>query len=162
MADIFSFEGLGSLDFVIVAFVVGIVIACAGMLYQIKIPGKVVRTLLAAEALGEASALDASAFGFPEWLLRFILKDTGALAKYVKVIPVRTRRRGKSTEPVYAEAKYYLLPETKERASIRYERRRASVGALIAAMILFPILGAILLTVIPDLVQMVNNFINMF
>lgn len=162
MADIFSFEGLRSLDFVIVAFVVGIVIACAGMLYQIKIPGRVVRKLLAANALDEASALDASAFGMAEWLLRFILKDTGALAKYVKVIPGRTVRSGKRIIPVYSEARYYLLPETKERASIRYERRRASVGALIAAMILFPVLGAVLLTVIPDLVQMVNNFINMF
>lgn len=163
MDNILSYSnGANTLAFVIIAFLIGIVLACVLMLWQIKVPGAIVRTLLKAGADAPERAIGADKLGMSEALLRFVLKDTGALAKYVRVIPGKTVRQGKQTRPVYTDARYYLAPETRDRAAIRYDRRRASVGALIAAIVVFSACAVVLTFIIPDLIRMLENFLAMF
>lgn len=158
--DVFAYNGANTLAFVIFAFLIGIVLACALMLWQIKVPGRLVRALIAAGANAPERAIGAEQLGMhSERTLRFLLKDTGALSKYVRVLPVKQIKRGKRSYPEYMSAKYYLAPQTEHRAALRYEAKRASVPALIAAIVFFSILAVVLLTVIPDLLQMLNNFL---
>ena len=160
MADFFAYNGQNTLAFVLTAFFVGIILACLVMLYQIKVPGRMVRALLAAGADSPERAITAAEAGFRrEWLLRFLFSPNAALAKYVGVLPEGEIRRGKKPRPRYADARYYLFPQTRERAAIRYEYKRATVPALITAIVVFAIAVVAMHTVIEELVQMLKNFI---
>ena len=66
------------------------------MLWQIKVPGKLVRKLSAREAVGEDKALSAAELGYTrEWLLRFLLSENTALRKYVGVTGAERDKKGK-------------------------------------------------------------------
>ncbi len=163
MADFFAYDGQNTLAFVLTAFFVGIMLACLGMLYQIKLPGRMVRALLKAGADSPEKAVTAGQAGFHrEWILRFMMSANGALAKYVGVLPQTHIRRGKKLRPRYADARYYLYPQTRDRAAVRYQTRQATVPALIAAIVVFGLAAVVMHTVIGDLVQMCKNFISIF
>ncbi len=158
MAELFVYEnGTISLAFLLFSAVIGIIIACAFMLYQIKVPGKLVRALSDKEAYSEETAVSAAELGYKrEWLLRFMLSGNGALAKYVAVISHEKDKRGKD---ILATANFYLREETKDRAQMRYNKNNASAGALIAAILLFSALAVALYFVIPELITMLKNFV---
>ena len=158
-ADLFGSKGTSSVGFILIAFFIGIICAALMMLYQIAVPGKLVRALLRRQADCPERAANVQTLGFrSEALLRFLFKDTGALSKYV--IPKEQVKKGKKTRPVMLSAQYYLIPETKERAAIRYDRKRANVLNVVAAIVLFAVVGGVLYFVIPDLIQMLENFIS--
>ena len=159
MADIFAYEnGSNTLAFVLMTLTVGIVAACAVMLWQIKVPGAMVRVLSKRGAVGRDKAVPAAELGYKnELFLRFLLSENSALSKYVDVILRDRDRKGRG---IYTTASICLREETKDRAELRYNRKNATVGALIAAMIVFSILAVILNFIIPDLIQMLENFIN--
>jgi len=159
MADIFKYEnGNNTLAFLLLTIVAGIILACAVMLWQIKVPGKLVRALSGKGAYGEGKAVKAKELGYKsEWLLRFLLSENGALCKYVGINAAEQDKAGKA---VLLTACLYLKKETKDRAALRYSKGNAGTGALIAAIILFSILGVVMYFVIPELIQMLENFVN--
>lgn len=159
MADIFAYEnGSNTLAFVLMTLAIGIVVACSVMLWQIKVPGALVRLLSKKSAVGEDKAVTAAELGYDnEWFLRFLLSENGALCKYVGVI---FRDRDKKGKGIHCTASLYLKEETKDLAELRYNRKNASAGALIAAIIIFSALAVILNFIIPDLITMLENFIS--
>lgn len=160
MADLFVYEnGSNTLAFLLFSAVIGIIAACVFMLYQIKVPGRLVRALSERKAYGEDTAVSAASLGYHnEWLLRFLLSQNGALSKYVAVTGAKKDKSGKD---ILHTAGLYLREETKDRAELRYRKKNATVGALIAAIVLFSALAVALHFVIPELITMLENFIDM-
>lgn len=158
MADFFlNSNGSGKLSFILLTAVIGIVVACIAMLWQIKVPGKLVRKLSAREAVGEDKALSAAELGYTkEWLLRFLLSENTALRKYVGVTGAERDKKGKE---ILTASSLYLREETKERAELRYNKKNASTGTLIIAIVLFSALAVAMYFIIPDLIKMLENFI---
>ena len=152
MADYFVKEnGYGTLAFLLTAFAVGVVCACVMMLWQMQVPGRLVRLLAKRKAYGVETAVSAAELGYKsEWLLRFILSKNGALRKYVGVVPEEGR---------LTRASFYLKEQTRDRAELRYRKKNATLGALIAAVILFSGAAVAMNFIIPDLVVMLENFI---
>ena len=104
-ADLFGSKGTSSVGFILIAFFIGIICAALMMLYQIAVPGKLVRALLRRQADCPERAANVQTLGFrSEALLRFLFKDTGALSKYVQVIPKEQVKKGKKTRPVMLSA----------------------------------------------------------
>ena len=161
--DIFTYDGGNSVSFVVIGIFIGAAVACIVMLYIINFPGKMVRALVRLGALSPESAVSASDCGFKsEELLRFMLSEKGALSKYVHIIPVETVKKGKKEKTVLTSAKFYLEPETKDRAEIRYEKKRAGVLTAVVGILLLGILALAVIWLIPELMQMLKNFIGMF
>ena len=156
--EIVSYTGLPDLSMILIGMVVGIAAACLIMLYQIRVPGKIIRALIRAGADAPEKALNAGQLGFKhEWLLAFALGENGAARKDVGILPGKVRRRGKKTCPVLLDARFYILPETKLRASMRYDRKNASWLTVVGSVILFAAAALVLAYVIPDLIQMLKN-----
>lgn len=146
------------LHFILIGLVVGVAVACFLMLYQIRVPGRLIRGLIKAGADSPEKALEAAALGFKsERLLRFILSERGAAHKYVGIVPGRAVTRKKKKQLVMLEARYYIRPETKLRASMRYDAKNAGVVSVIATIGLLAAAAAIMAAVIPELVQMFKN-----
>ena len=59
-------------------------------------------------------------------------------------------------------AKFYLEPETKDRAELRDEKKRAGVLTAVVGILLLGILALAVIWLIPELMQMLKNFIGMF
>ena len=151
-------NGSGTLAFILLMAVVGIVIGCSVMLWQIKVPGALVRALSGRGAYGADRAVYAAELGYRrEWVLRFLLSENGALHKYVGVIPTEKDKKGRD---LLTCASLYLREETKDRAELRYRKGNATTGALIAAIVLFTALAIIMYFIIPDLIKMLENFIS--
>ena len=158
MADFFFNEGgWGTLPYILAMALAGVIVACIAMLWQIKVPGKIVRTLDENGAHSPEEALDAAALGYKsERKLKRRFSPNGALHKYVVV----TFEEG--AEGVYLKAKYHLDPQRLDAAQMRYKKKNATVPALITAIIAFSIVAVIMGFIIPDLVQMLKNFIATF
>lgn len=161
--DLLSYNGSNSLSFVVFAMFLGAAFACAVMLYHIKIPGKMVRALSKAGADSPEKAVGAAECGITsERLLRFILSDGSALSKYVRILPAETVKKGKKELAVLKSAKFYLEEETRVRAELRYDGRNANLLTAATGILFLAMLAFAAVAVIPDLVQMLKNFIGMF
>lgn len=159
MADIFKYEnGNNTLGFLLMTMVIGIILACGIMLWQIKVPGKLVRSLSQKKAYGEDGAVKAGELGYTkEWLLRYLLSENGALRKYVGI---KSHEKDGKGRDVLLSSELYLKEKTRDRAELRYRANNATTGALIAAIILFSLLAVAMHFVIPELIQMLENFVN--
>lgn len=146
------------LHFILIGLVVGVAVACFLMLYQVRVPGRLIRNLIKAGADTPDKALEAAALGFKsEWLLRFILSERGAAYKYVGIVPGQVKTHKKKEQIIMLKARYYIRPETKLRAAMRYDAKNAGVVSVIAAIGLLAAAAAIMAAVIPELVQMFKN-----
>ncbi|MCI8589132.1 MAG: hypothetical protein HFE77_00210 [Clostridiales bacterium] len=158
MKEIFTYTAHPDLRFVLIGFVVGISIACLIMLYQIRVPGRLIRTLIKAGADSPEKALRAQDLGFKsEWFMHFVLSERGAARKYVGIVPGPVIRKKGKEQIVMSKAEYYILPETKLRASMRYDAKNANAFTVIISILLFAAAAIILAYVIPDLLQMMKN-----
>lgn len=150
---LFAYEnGSNSLGFVITAFVVGMIIASICMLYEIKVSGRIIRVLDRAGARSPETAIPAEAFGLSDGKLRRLLRPSTVISKYVKIC-----EDGALTQ----KSLCYLDPAKADQAAIRYDRRRAHPRTVIIGAVLLAVLGIAMAFVIPDLVQMVKNFVSM-
>lgn len=94
--EIVSYTGLPDLSMILIGMVVGIAAACLIMLYQIRVPGKIIRALIRAGADAPEKALNAGQLGFKhEWLLAFALGENGAAANMWAFCPARCGAGGK-------------------------------------------------------------------
>ncbi len=163
LGDLLSYNGSNSLSFVVFTMFLGAAVACAVMLYHIKIPGKMVRALSKAGANSPEKAIGAAECGITsERLLRFILSEGSALSKYVRILPTETVKKGKKELSVLKSAKFYLEEETRVRAELRYDGRNANLLTVTVGVLLLAVLAFAAVAIIPDLVQMLKNFIGMF
>lgn len=167
--DIFAYDGKNTLAFVVMGIFVGTAVACFIMLYNIKLPGKLVRALSKLGANSPERAVSASECGFKsEFILRFMLSENGALAKYVRIIPngkengEKTPKDRSARSIRLSEASFYLEESTRIRAELRYDKKNANTLTVIVGILLLLILALAMLIIIPDLMQMLENFIGMF
>lgn len=151
---LFAYEnGTVSLAFIITAFVAGAIIASAVMLREIKVPGRIIRTLDKAGARSPESAIPAKSFGFTESRLRRLLRPRSVISKYVRFC---------SDGLPNGETLCYLAPESADSAVIRYDGRRASPRTVIVGSVLLCALGVAMYYIIPNIEKMLNNLISMF
>lgn len=162
-SDIFSYNGGNTLSFVILAIFLGTAAACVIMLYNIKIPGRMVRALSRAGANSPEKAISAADCGIKsERMLRFMLSERAALSKYVRIIPEETVKMGKKERAVLKSAKFYLEEETRLRAELRYDDKNANLLTVTVGIFLLALLAFAAVAIIPELTQMLKNFISMF
>ena len=133
--------------------IAGVLIAAFLIFLNKQTLGKFVKKLFDERAESEATAKSLSDLGFAKnRIVKLALKPGSTLRKVVRAT------EEKEGEP----ARYYIPEETSYRAEVTYNPDGSSVMTLVIAVIVFLAAGVILMTVIPDLIQMAGNAIEAF
>ena len=137
---------------------IGLIIGATVVLFNKQVIGKLVKKLLDDKIHSEGSAKTLDELGFGKSrMLKFLLRDGTTLRKVVK-----TAEGGEAG----AAARYYIPQDC---AYINREdhfqsdisvKLGSSVITVVIAIVMFIALTFIMMTVIPDLIQMLKNAIN--
>lgn len=130
---------------------IGLIIGVIVVLFNKQMIGRLVKKLLDEKIRTEdaAKTLDELGFGKSK-LLKFLLRDGTTLRKVVKAA---------ETDKSSPE-RYYIPEECAYRAEVIYNPDGSSVITVVIAVVMFIALTFIMMTVIPDLIQMLMNAIN--
>ena len=134
---------------------IGLIIGATIVLFNKQVIGKLVKKLLDDKIHSEGSAKTLDELGFGKSrILKFLLRDGTTLRKVVK-----TAEGGEGGE-AGAAARYYIPQDCAYRAEVTYNPDGSSVVTVVIAIVMFIALTFIMMTVIPDLIQMLKNAIN--
>ena len=164
--DINSFftEFAPTLEQVLWPMLAGIVLAAAIVLLNKKLFGRIVRRLIELRAFTPQTAVTLREAGLRETrVLRFALREKSAFRKLVHTcLPAQEPAESASKEQkeTLASLRFYLPEENCDRASLQYDNNGASFLGVFLACILFFAAILILLTIVPDFIKMIENFID--
>lgn len=131
---------------------IGLIIGAIVVLFNKQVIGKLVKKLLDDKIHSEGSAKTLDELGFGKSrILKFLLRDGTTLRKVVK-----TAEGSEAGAP----ARYYIPQDCAYRAEVTYNPDGSSVITVVIAIVMFIALTFIMMTVIPDLIQMLKNAIN--
>lgn len=143
------------LNFILIGLYIGIVVGLSVMCYRKGHLGKVVRAILKAEAFSEETAKTPEELGIAKSrsLVRALRRRSfGGLVRGVGADL-------EAKKPDYSAERYYIPEEKRYQAEDRYSRRGVGVPMVIFwAVFLIPVF-LLLRFVIPELLQMLDNFI---
>ena len=175
-----------SIRLVVLGIFIGLVIACVAMAYNKQVLGGFVRRLLSSEIKSAESAKTLSELGYEKNpFIRGAVRKSVSLRRVVRCVEedefyahqnadreAYDQRREQSPElPKFKEQEYlvdpsadhfYIPEEKKYSAEMRFEAKGTSWGVL-ALIAVVAVVGCIaLLFVIPNILQLVNEFMGMF
>lgn len=143
------------LNYILIGLYVGIVVGLVFMCYRKVHMGKTVRAILKAEAYTEDTAKSPAELGLGKSrsLVRALRKKKfGGLIKAVGVDTDAAR-------PDFSSERYYIPENLRYQAEERYSRRGAGIPMVIFwAIVLIPVF-MLLRFAIPELLQLLDNFI---
>ena len=143
-----------TLDVVLWSMFIGLIIGALAMLYNKKVGGAVVRKLFDEKAALPEQAMTLKQMGLEKnFLVRFALRKGSGLRKVV----LSTEQDAKVTD----ETLFYLPEEKYSRAALQYDNDGTSVLTVFFAIVLFAIMMIGVKTIVPYLMQMLKNFIEM-
>jgi len=142
-----------TLNIIVWSIFIGFFIAIIITLYNDMVSGSVVRGLLKKKAFSKENAIQASDIGCKKGVLKFSLRISSTLRKIVC-----TADGASSNEP--NGVKLYIPQQYIKKAESLYGTKGISVKSIILAVIALFILALLALTFIPDLIQMLTNFIS--
>ena len=140
-----EYKGL-DLNMILISFLLGVVIASIGALYNRMFLGKIVRRIIEKGAFSPEKALSAEQLGFDpkNIFIKFALREKSTFRKTVFSV-------GDGVQ------KYYIPEEKRIREEIRYRKKGNGMAGLILAAVIFTVAAVVLLTVIPWLIDSAKN-----
>ena len=167
------------LGIIIWGLCIGAVLASLLALDQQKVPGKLVRALLRAEAHDENSAKTLDELGLAgRPLIARELRRGMVLQKFVYSVgneagqgkhPPDGENVAGSAEngpsatgdkaPTAATARYYIPEELKYRAATRYDKKENGLFALILTTLLSVVMAVLLMKLIPPILSMIDSIL---
>ena len=136
--------------------VAGVILAACAVFFNKQTVGKFVKKLFDEQAISEDSAKSLAELGFEKnSLVKFALRSGSTLRKVIRVAPV-------DGEDNTAAERYYIPDECAYRAEVTYNPDGSSVLTIVIAIVMFIAMTVILMTVIPDLIQMASNAADAF
>lgn len=125
----------------------GIILASLCAFYQQRVPGRVVRALLRASALDEASAKTAEEIGVRRGsLAMFELRHGTVLRRMVQVTNEETPR-------------YYIPEALKYRAEIRFDKKGNELPGLLITVLLSLGVALLLVNALPMVLSIIDNLL---
>ncbi len=133
--------------------IAGVIIAACAVFFNKQTVGKFVKKLFDEQAISEDTAKSLHELGYENnKLIRFALRPNSTLRKIIRFTPAQEE----------IPERFYIPDECAYRAEITYNPDGSSVLTILIAIIMFLALTVILMTVIPDLIQMASNAADAF
>lgn len=115
--------------------------------------GGIVRRLVEKSAFDDASAKSLYELGYGRlsaFVLRRFLKQGGVLRRYISVVfPEENKQTDLLVSTDTVTQKYYLVEQTRETATKRYDDKGSSLGALLLTIVVFFALAIVSILVVP-------------
>ncbi len=170
--DNFSLGSLGAmLPQIVLAIMIGIILASAVMLYERQYIGGFIRKLLTAEANNEEKAVSLADTGYGKSaVMKSMLRrrDT-AVRKLVRFTGERReeptpyaggRQKLQMKDDIdFASARFYIPEELAARAAVRYEAKGNSWGAFVLTVIASLVGAAVLLRILPVFFSFIDSVV---
>lgn len=149
-------QPITTLNLIVWSLFIGFVIGIGVTIYNKFVLGAVVRGLIEREAFTEEGAVTASEIGCANIFVRFALRDSGSMRRIVCMVGDTEAEKKKAP---FDTARFYIPDEQVHRAEIIYGKAGANAISVLLSVLAFLIVVFISFTVIPDLIQMLTNFI---
>ncbi len=172
-----TYKGM-TLEIIVWSMFLGVIIGAFVILYNKSILGAFVRMLLETGANSPESAKTLEETGFSKNIfVKFSLQVKSTYRKIIQASPVNVRneitgdtippenskkritKKRRPAEPKLSELKFYIPQEMAIRAESIYSNNGTSLLIVIITIALFLTVAILSFTVIPDLVQMLKNFV---
>lgn len=173
-----------SLTTIVIAFIIGIVLASAAAIFNKRVLGDFVRSLLLDEAHSPESAKTLEQLGYlKNTTIRSALKRGTTLRRVVRCVEedeyleelerarqrfeenrTDTRQKFKETPFVMdvSTAHFYIPEELRYTADIKFEQKGTNWLVFLGVVIGAIAMGVLVIWLMPQLLQMLDNFIGMF
>lgn len=171
-----TYKGM-TLEIIVWSMFLGIIIGAFVILYNKSILGAFVRKLLETKAYETESAKTLEETGFSKNLfVKFSLRIKSTYRKIIQASPVKnanetdsgtpspenikeeSKKKQRQKQLKLSELKFYIPQEMTARADSIYNNKGTSLLIVIMTIALFLTVAILSFTVIPDLVQMLKNF----
>ncbi len=145
-----------TLNIIVWSLFIGFLIAIAVSVYHKLVLGSLISALVRGEVFTEDTACSAKELGCTSPLVRFALRKNGTFRRVVRMKGDTDAARCDNS---FDEAKFYLPQENVRRAENLYGKSGLTAGNIILSIVAFLALAIVAFIVIPDLLQMLSNFI---
>jgi hypothetical protein len=136
--------------------IAGVILAACAVFFNKQTVGKFVKKLFDEQAINEESAKSLAELGFEKnTIVKIALRTGSTLRKVIHVVPI-------DGEDTTAAERYYIPDECAYRAEVTYNPDGSSILTIVIAIVMFIAMAVILMTVIPDLIQMASNAADAF
>ena len=153
----FDASARATLRNVILAFCIGILLACLYTLYQKLVPGGIVRAILKAQAHTPEAAKTLAELGLDKNpLYRFELQHNAMLGKMISRAQTPSDNESETADQ---EERFYVSEENKYRAEIRFDKKGNGVVGLAVTAALTVVLAILLIKLTPAVLGMVDNLL---
>ncbi len=145
-----------TLNIIVWSLFIGFLIAIAVSVYHKLVLGSLISALVRGEAFTEDTARSAAELGCKGPLVRFALRKNSTFRRVVRMKGDTDATR---CDTSFDEAKFYLPEENIRRAENLYGKSGLTLGNVLLSVAAFFVLAIVAFIVIPDLLQMLSNFI---
>ena len=161
LTEILSESGI-TLEMIVWPMFAGFVVACFAAMYNKKVIGAFVRRLMELKAFDRESAVTLEGCGFlRNRFVRFALRRRGTLRRTVASCDAASGEIADDSSAIPVTALKFFIPDDKqEKADMMYGSDGTSIVIVLFAILLFLVLAVLSFTVVPDLIQMLSNFIS--
>lgn len=150
----------------------GFVLAALLAIYNKRLIGGLVKRMLSEGCLSPERALTVTELGYgTDWFIKNALRTDAALLRLVKRIdaptegeaaPTPAKTRGGHDVIDFSTARFYIPEELKYRAEVRYASRGTDFVAFGICVVIFAAAAFAAIFIIPDLIQLIDNFLGTF
>ena len=145
-----------TLNIIVWSLFIGFILAIFATLYNKFVIGRLVHALLEKGANTEDTAISTSEAGCNNAFVRLALRRGTALRRVVYMVGDTELHDAKYD----ACAALYIPEETRHRAEVTYGKSDITAGGVILAAIACAVIAITALILIPDLIQLLANFID--
>ena len=173
-----------SLTTIVFGFIIGIVLASAAAIFNKRVLGEFVRKLLYEEAHSPEGAMTLEQLGYlKNTTIRSAVKHSTSMRKVVRCVEeeeylrqmeaARAAFEASNTDPKLkfketpfvmnaSQAHFYIPEELRYTADIKFEQKGTNGLVFAGVVICAVLLGVLTVKLLPQLLQMLDNFIGMF
>lgn len=145
-----------TLNIIVWSLYIGFLIGIGVTVYNRCVLGSLIRRLIARQAFTESDALTVAEVGCANPMIKFALRGNGTLRRVVYMVGDTPETRKRED---FNTAKFYIPDENVHRAEVVYGNAGTNFISILLSVLAFLIVVMISFFVIPDLIQMLTNFI---
>ncbi len=146
-----------TLNIIIWSLFIGFMIGIGVTLYNKFVLGSLIRGLIERGAHTADAALTATEIGCANPFVRFAMRKNSSLRR---IVHVKGESDAKEFKYSFQTAQFFIPDEMVHRAELVYGNAGTSVLSVLLAVLAFLVVALVSFIVVPDLIQMLNNFIN--
>ena len=149
-------QPITTLNIIVWSLFIGFMIGIGVTIYNKFVLGSLVRGLIERGAHTEEAALTASEIGCANPLVQFALRRNGS---FRRIVHMKGDTEENQSRESFRTARFFIPDDKVHRAEVIYGNSGTSVVSILLSVLAFLVVAFVSFIVVPDLIQMLTNFI---